>query len=161
MILKTLRRISFLLLWTCCIYSYAQQSTVIAGKDITGNGGTVSFSIGQQFYSHFESNTGKITEGLQQSIEVITLDNPEFTAIDLKAVVYPNPTVDRIELTLKNLELDNITYALYDIQGRFIEKAKVGQQQLQINLQNQAAGIYLLNVNQGNKKLKSFKIIKK
>ncbi|WP_459210762.1 T9SS type A sorting domain-containing protein [Aquimarina rhabdastrellae] len=161
MILKTLRRISFLLLWTCCIYSYAQQSTVIAGKDITGNGGTVSFSIGQQFYSHFESNTGKITEGLQQSIEVITLDNPEFTAIDLKAVVYPNPTVDKIELTLKNLELDNITYALYDIQGRFIEKAKVGQQQLQINLQNQGAGIYLLNVNQGNKKLKSFKIIKK
>ena len=104
---------------------------------------------------------GTVTQGVQQTIEFIVLSNPELIALTLSAVTYPNPTTDYIVLALTNATLTNLSYTMFDVQGRIVTKGKVQQEATQIAMKNLATGVYILKVNQNNSELKTFKIIKK
>jgi hypothetical protein len=140
---------------------YAQQTIPASGGEATGSGGTSSYSVGQLVYSTNTGSNGSITQGVQQSIELFTLSNPELTALTLTAVTYPNPTSDYIVLALKNSNLTDLSYELYDLQGRIVSKGIIQQENTAIAMQKLVTGVYVLKVNQNNQALKSFKIIKK
>jgi hypothetical protein len=140
---------------------YAQQTIPASGGEATGSGGTSSYSVGQLVYSTNTGSNGSITQGVQQSIELFTLSNPELTALTLTAVTYPNPTSDYIVLALKNSNLTGLSYVLYDLQGRIVSKGIIQQENTAIAMQKLVTGVYVLKVNQNNQALKSFKIIKK
>jgi uncharacterized surface anchored protein len=57
--------------------------------------------------------------------------------------------------------LSDLSYALYDLQGRAVTKGLTTQSNTQIDMQSLATGTYVLKVNQNNQELKTFKIIKK
>ena len=109
-------------------------------------------------YTTNTSSNGSVTQGVQQSIELFNLSNPELTALTLTA--YPNPTTDYVVLALTNSTLTDLSYALYDLQGRLVHKGKVNEDTTQIPMQHLESAVYLLKVNQNNQELKSFKIIK-
>ncbi|TXE15940.1 T9SS type A sorting domain-containing protein [Psychroserpens burtonensis] len=140
---------------------YSQQTIPASGGEATGSGGTSSYSVGQLAYSTNTGSNGSITQGVQQSIELFTLSNPELTVLTLTAVTYPNPTTDYIVLALKNSNLTDLSYAMYDLQGRIVSKGIVQQENTAIAMQKLVTGVYVLKVNQNNQALKSFKIIKK
>jgi hypothetical protein len=140
---------------------YAQQTIPASGGEATGSGGTSSYSVGQLVYSTNTGSNGSIAQGVQQSIELFTLSNPELTALTLTAVTYPNPTSDYIVLALKNSNLTGLSYVLYDLQGRIVSKGIIQQENTAIAMQKLVTGLYVLKVNQNNQALKSFKIIKK
>ncbi|MFT7051098.1 MAG: hypothetical protein ACJAZK_001699 [Psychroserpens sp.] len=140
---------------------YAQQTIPASGGEATGSGGTSSYSVGQLVYSTNTGSNGSIAQGVQQSIELFTLSNPELTALTLTAVTYPNPTSDYIVLALKNSNLTDLSYELYDLQGRIVSKGIIQQENTAIAMQKLVTGVYVLKVNQNNQALKSFKIIKK
>ena len=71
----------------------AQETIPASGGEATGTGGTVSYTIGQLVYTNPTTASGSLNQGIQQSIEFVTLSNPELTALTLKAVTYPNPTI--------------------------------------------------------------------
>lgn len=48
----------------------AQETTLTAGGEATGSGGSVSYSIGQLFYMTKTGTTGSVSEGVQQPIEI-------------------------------------------------------------------------------------------
>ena len=52
------------------LYIYAQESTVASGGNGTGEGGSVSYSLGQVSYSSNSGSNGSITEGVQQPYDV-------------------------------------------------------------------------------------------
>jgi hypothetical protein len=66
-------------------------------------------------------------------------------------------TVGQIE----NDESDYLSYALFDMQGRQVSINKTAQSETQIQMKNLALAVYLLNVSDKNKTLKTFKITKK
>jgi hypothetical protein len=140
---------------------YAQQTIPASGGEATGSGGASSYSVGQLVYSTNTGSNGSIAQGVQQSIELFTLSNPELTALTLTAVTYPNPTSDYIVLALKNSNLTGLSYVLYDLQGRIVSKGIIQQENTAIAMQKLVTGVYVLKVNQNNQALKSFKIIKK
>jgi hypothetical protein len=140
---------------------YAQQTIPASGGEATGSGGTSSYSVGQLVYSTNTGSNGSIAQGVQQSIELFTLSNPELTALTLTAVTYPNPTSDYIVLALKNSNLTGLSYVLYDLQGRIVSKGIIQQENTAIAMQKLVTGVYVLKVIQNNQALKSFKIIKK
>jgi hypothetical protein len=148
-----------LLFFTAHVLS-AQESIAVSGTTATGSGGSSSYSVGQVFYSTNTSSAGSVSQGVQQSVVVSTLSNPELTKLNLKAVTYPNPSTDYVVLSLSDASLENLTYALYDLQGRLVTQNKVLQADTRIDLQVLGAGTYVLQVQQNNKQLKSFKIIK-
>jgi len=83
----------FFLLPFCVFAQNAQETIPASGGEATGTGGTVSYTIGQLVYTNPTTASGSLNQGIQQSIEFVTLSNPELTALTLKAVTYPNPTI--------------------------------------------------------------------
>jgi len=153
---KTITLIAFFAGFTM----YAQQTVDASGGDATGTGGSASYSVGQVVYTTQTGSNGTISQGVQQSYEIFTLSNAALSTVNLVATTYPNPTSDYVVLAISDDSLTDLTYALYDIQGKPIAKAIISSKDTQIDMHSLSAGTYLLNVNQNNQKLKSFKIIK-
>lgn len=154
-------KLTILAILLCATHSiYSQKSLTALGGEATGSGGTLSYSVGQLVYTTDSGSNGSTMHGLQQSIELYTLSNPELKALTLMAVTYPNPTTDYIVLKLMDSNLTSLNYTLYDIQSRTVSKGQVLHDATQIIMQHLEMGIYILKVNQNSKELKSFKIIK-
>lgn len=137
---------------------YAQQGIVASGGDDIGVGGYMSLSIGQIDYLTV-TGSGEVftTEGLQQPYEILTIEETENDPI---ITVYPNLSSDFVFLSVLNMNFENMTFALYDVQGKLIEKQKVVDSRTSISLIDFAKAIYLIRVFNNDNEVKSFKIIK-
>jgi len=138
----------------------AQQVTVATGGDATGSNGSSSYSIGQVAYLNATGTNGSINQGVQQPFEIFTLGNDDFPEIQLMMSVYPNPTASFVTLTLQNYSLEKVHFELFDLNGRLIQSQSITTSETQIAMEHLASAVYLLNVMEQNKILKTFKIIK-
>jgi hypothetical protein len=146
------------LLWTCLAQS--QESVNGTGGDATGSGGTVAYSIGQVFYTTSSGNTGSVASGVQQSYVISNVDIKEI-ALNISLTAFPNPTTDILTLQVDELKFSTLSFQLYDMQGKQISSAQIVAQQTQINMNSLPTATYFLNVvDQENKKVQSFKIVK-
>ena len=139
----------------------AQNAIVASGGNATGTGGSSSYSVGQVVYTNQVGSNGSTNQGVQQPIEIFTLGSDDFPEITLAMSVYPNPTTAFVNLSIAKYNSENITYQLFDLNGRVIQSNKILEKETQISLENVANAIYLLTVSDNNKSLKTFKIIKK
>lgn len=138
----------------------AQEIIPVSGGEATGAGGSVSYTIGQLVYTNPTTTSGSLNQGIQQSIEFVSLSNPELTALTLKAVTYPNPTTESITLALTDANLTGLSYVMVDLLGRLVNKGTVVTSETQITMRNLPIGVYILRVQQNHQALKTFKIIK-
>lgn len=138
----------------------AQQATVTTGGDATGSNGSSSYSIGQVAYRNATGTNGSINQGVQQPFEIFTLGDDDFPEIQLMMSVYPNPTTSFVTLTLQNYSLEKIHFELFDLNGRLIQSQSITTSETPIAMEHLASAVYLLNVMEQNKILKTFKIIK-
>lgn len=135
-----------------------QEVVVTSGGNTTGDG-TVSYSVGQTFVNVNNGN-GSSSEGIQTSIEIFTLSNPEIKTILLEAKAFPNPSKDIVNLTIKNNNFIGSSFVIYNVQGKKLSSGKLTTEITKINIKNYKKGIYFLKVHQNKKELKVFKIIK-
>lgn len=150
-----------LLLCFGMVHSFAQTTINTAGGDGSGNGGTVSFSIGQPIYQTRSGSNGSAAEGVQQPYEISVLSVTEgVEGINLIVQAYPNPTADYLTINILDYEISNLSYQLYDIQGRLLQNEQIVSSQTNIVMSNLVSATYIIKVMQKNKELKSFKIIK-
>lgn len=149
-----------LIMYLISSYSFAQQATLSGGGNATGSGGSVSYSIGQIAYTTATGSNGIATQGVQQPFEIATLNGEEFTQITLQMIVFPNPTTSFVNLKIENYDFQELNYQLIDLNGTEIANQKITTSETKIELENLSQAIYLLNVNDKNKTLKTFKIIK-
>lgn len=140
---------------------YAQSNTVSSGATAIGTTGSTTYTIGQIDYQTNSNLNGTISQGLQQPFEIVTLSINDIPQIQLIVTVYPNPTVQNVTLAIKEYDLTNLEYTLFDLQGRIISNGKVMQNETQIEMSGLSSANYFLKVSQANKDLKTFKIIKK
>jgi hypothetical protein len=63
-------------------------------------------------------------------------------------------------LKIENYEAENLRYQLYDNSGILLQDIKVEGSETSIVMNNLVPAIYFLKVIQGNKEIKTFKIIK-
>jgi hypothetical protein len=155
---------TILILSCALVVSFTVQSQEViatSGGDSEGSGGTTSYTTGQVFYTATSGSSGSISQGIQKSIELFTLSNPELTSVNLKVVTYPNPTSDYLRLKITDIALANLSYILMDIHGKVISRAKINSADTRITMQGLSLGTYVLKVSQKNIELKTFKILKK
>ena len=156
-----MKNITLIIVLFCAIQLVNAQETIsVSAVEATGSGGKVSYTIGQLVYTNPTTAAGSLNQGIQQSIEFVTLSNPELTAVTLKAVIHPNPTTDFIILALTDADLRGVSYTMYDLLGRFVNKGTVATFETKIGMKSLPIGVYILRVQQNNKKMKTFKIIK-
>lgn len=138
----------------------AQQSFVTAGASVSVSGGSVSYSIGQIVYNTCVGESCYILQGVQQSIEIDRIGIEEAIGINLEIVVYPNPTSDFVKLRVRNYQLDNLEFYLFDMSGKLIENTKITGEETLIRMQFLIPSIYFVKITDNKKEIKVFKIIK-
>lgn len=139
----------------------AQESVNSSGGTASGSGGFASYSIGQVAYTNFLGTNGSVAQGVQQPYEISIVTALEDTKdITLSFLAYPNPTTDFIKLKAEKYNTENLTYLLYDLNGKSIENKKMESREATISMENLATGTYFLKVTENNKDLKIFKIVK-
>ena len=138
----------------------AQKDVVVSGGNATGSGGTVSYSVGQVAYTNATGSGGTVTQGVQQPFEIVTLGTDNFPEITLSMLVYPNPTTSLINLKVDNFNFDNFQFTLLDMTGKLLQSQNISNLETQIQMESLPQAIYLLNVQENNKTIKTFKIIK-
>jgi len=136
----------------------AQETVTAAGGEATGTGGTASYSVGQVVYTTNTGTNGSVAQGVQQPYEISVITGINETAINLEMIVYPNPTKNY--LTLKVEDNVNLSYQLYDLQGKVIEDKKVTADNTTIKMEALPKATYFLRVTDNNKTVKTFKVIK-
>ena len=141
---------------------HAQEAIPAAGGDATGNGGSVSYSIGQVDYSTNTSTNGSVSEGVQQPYEIFVITGTEvLPSVSLSCKVFPNPITDFLILSVGESEKKDLSYRLSDLNGRVIASSKVIDEQTKIQMGTLRDGNYFLTVVRNNTEIKTFKIIKK
>jgi hypothetical protein len=138
---------------------YGQQTILSSGGNATGIGGQSSYSVGQIAYTSITGSNGSVNQGVQQPFEIFLLGADLFPDIKL-LMVYPNPTKGIVTLITGNYLSENLTYQLFDLNGRQIANQKITQTETQIHLEKEAATLYFLKVLDHDELLKTFKIIK-
>jgi len=139
------------------------MDTIIAsGSDASGSSGSVTYSIGQVFYSSIEESEYNVVQGIQHQETYNSLDTQDVIDPKIEISIYPNPTTDFVNINMEGYELENglKSYQLYDFQGRLLKQNTINQNGTQVNLSDLSSSIYLLQVYVDNKALKTFKIIK-
>lgn len=139
----------------------AQEAVVTSGGNASGTNGNVSYSVGQTVYTTNTGATGSVAQGVQQPFEIQTVLGVENFNINLQLAVYPNPTTNWLQLEVKNTDFTNLSYQLFDLNGRMIYNQKVTTETSTISMEQLPTTVYLLKVLDSNKELKTFKIIKK
>ena len=139
----------------------AQEAVLTSGGNASGTNGNVSYSVGQTVYTTNTGATGSVAQGVQQPFEIQTVLGVENFNINLQLAVYPNPTTNWLQLEVKNTDFKNLSYQLFDLNGRMIYNQKVTAETSTISMEQLPATVYLLKVLDNNKEIKTFKIIKK
>lgn len=142
------------------ITAQAQQAITAAGGDASGSGGTVAYSAGQIVYTTNTNTSGVVSQGVQQAYEIFIVGITE-TELNSSLLVFPNPTADNLTLQISDYNNEKLSYQFFNMQGQLVSNGQVTEQQTQINTAGLPPATYFINVlNQENKNVQSFKIIK-
>ncbi len=140
----------------------AQESVNATGGNASGSGGSVGYSVGQVVYTSNTGTTGSVAQGVQQPYEIsVVTAIEEAKAITLSITAYPNPATDNLTLEVKDFDLSTLHFQLFDMAGKLLQSEKITDSRTSIAMGNLVPATYFVKVIQGNKEVKTFKIVKK
>jgi hypothetical protein len=160
--IKRIKISLFLFLFTGFATGIVAQETVsVTGGEATGNDGTVSYTVGQVVYSTNSGTTGVVSEGVQQPFEIYVVTAlDDVKQIDLSVMAYPNPTTHFLILEIKGGVQPKYWAALYDFNGKMLMQKKITASKTEFATDNLVSATYFLKLTEGNREVKTFKIIK-
>ena len=154
-------------LFTCFVFIlsmsdiFAQEAMPAAGGKAAGTGGSVSYSVGQLVYWTYHGTGGTVAEGIQRPYEISVVTSVgETPGINLTVSAYPNPTTDYLTLQIDEFTISDISYYLFDMQGRLLLGERISDSHTSISMGNLVPAIYFVRVVQDNREVKTFKIVK-
>ena len=149
----------FAFLSLCCTALWSQSVIVPFGGDATDGSVSVSYTVGQVAVQANSDGSTTIYEGVQQpyEIQIIGIDN--YPGIVLNAIVYPNPTVGNVQLTINDEQLEG-EVRVFDMNSKFLFVKKIEGENTEIPMSGLAAGTYFVNVVSEKQVLKTFKVVK-
>jgi hypothetical protein len=144
----------FLLLTTVSVS--AQEVVSTQGDSYSNTSGSIDFTIGEVVINTGTDGTNGITQGFHQT-------NWNFLGVedfapDYEAIIFPNPTED--VLNIRTSTFENVTYTLYDAQGKTCYAGLLSAEQTPIQVSQLAPGAYSLTLNNETQNLKTFKLVK-
>ena len=142
----------------------AQEVVSTQGDSYSNGSGSIDFTLGEVIIATGTDGTNDITQGFHQT-------NWNFVGLEdfapnYEATIFPNPTSD--VLNIKTSSFENVTYTLYDAQGKLVIQNILSAEQTPIQVSQLAPGAYSLELifEEGNKgpqslsKRKTFKLVK-
>lgn len=159
-----MKTLQFSLLFICLIAFNklsAQETIPASGGNISGNDGSVSYTVGQLTYTVYANSSGTVVQTIQQPFEIlISTGIEDAKGIILECSVYPNPVTDFMVLKINNYESDRLSYQLYDMNGELLRSETISSSETSIVINNLVPSTYILKVIDNKKEIKTFKFIK-
>lgn len=162
-----MKQIPILIVVLVCLVKpvFAQYAIVPIGGDSQSNNGSVNYSVGQIAVWISTNSNGDITvaEGVQQPYETMTVGVDEYPQIFLNAIVYPNPTDNLVQLHINGFEIltNGFTSKLYNENGKVLQTLTVTNDLTTFQIGHYATGIYFLELSDGKRVLKTFKVVRR
>lgn len=124
------------------ISASAQEVVSTQGDSYSNASANIDFTIGEVIIDTGTDGTNDITQGFHQT-------NWNFLGVedfapDYEATIYPNPTQD--VLNIKTSSFENVTYTLYDAQGKLVMQDILSGEQTPIQVSQLAPGAYSLEL---------------
>jgi len=158
---RRLKLSAVLLLGLGLIGLQAQEAIPATGGKASGSGGSVSYSVGQVIFTTNTGTNGSVAQGVQQPYEISVVTGiEEAIGINVSVSAYPNPVTEFLKLKVESYKNENLSYQLYDMNGRLLENKKITGNETSIAMSNHSPATYFLKITEGNKEVKTFKIIK-
>ena len=142
----------------------AQEVISSQGETYSNTNRSIDFTVGEVVINTGSNGTNDLTQGFHQT-------NWNFLGVedfapDYQATIFPNPTQD--VLNIKTSVFENVTYTLYDAQGKLVMQDILSAEQTPIQVSQLAPGSYSLELifedgNEGtlsSSKRKTFKLVK-
>jgi hypothetical protein len=139
----------------------AQEVVSTQGYSYSNSNAGIDFTIGEVIINTGTDGSHDLTQGFHQT-------NWNFLGVedfapDYEASIFPNPTSD--VLNIKTSSFENVTYTLYDAQGKLVLQSILAAEVTPIQVSHLAPGAYSLQLTfeEGKKsasKSKTFKLIK-
>lgn len=140
--------------------TFAQQGVITSGGNATGSGGSASYTVGQVAWNMFSGTNGSVLQGIQQPYEISIISGIDDFNITLHYVVYPNPTIGAVTLSIDDTDLEGLQYQLYSMSGVLLQKKSIEAVETEIHLETYPSSIYFLRVIKDQIVIKLFKIVK-
>ncbi len=151
----------FFLLSTSII-TRSQNNILVSGGEGIGEGGSISYSVGQLACSMYSDNYFSITEGVQQPYEISVETEIDAELIDpFEMKVYPNPASNCLTLEKRDMKPGFYSYSFTGSDGKVLNEGIVRDKKTVLWLLDFPFGIYTLSIYQNSKAIRSFTIIKK
>lgn len=134
----------------------AQEVVSTQGGSYSNASAKIDFTIGEVIINTGTDGTNSLTQGFHQTNwNFLGLENfvPNY-----EAIVFPNPTSD--VLNIRTSSFQNVTYTMYDAQGKLVMQNMLSAEQTPIQVSQLAPGNYSLMLNNEKQLLKSFKLVK-
>jgi hypothetical protein len=135
------------LLGFCHAGLHAQEAIIASGGEATGNGVSVTYSVGQIVYTSNTGLNGSVAQGVQQPFEIsVESGIDEFKDISLQCLAYPNPAADYLILKIDNGMQYQFTASLYDIKGKLFSNTIIESNETRIDMRNLSPAVYFLKI---------------
>ena len=134
----------------------AQDVVSTQGDSYSNASAKIDFTIGEVVINTGTDGTNDLTQGFHQT-------NWNFLGVEdfapnYEAIIFPNPTLD--VLNIRTSKFENVTYTLYDAQGKLVMHDILSAEQTPIQVSQLAPGSYSLTLNNETQNLKTFKLVK-
>ena len=134
----------------------AQEVVSTQGDSYSNASANIDFTIGEVIINTGTDGTNDLTQGFHQT-------NWNFVGLDdndpsYEATIFPNPTSELLNIRTSTFE--NVTYTLYDAQGKLILQDKLSAEQTPIQVSQLAPGNYSITLTNETQNLKTFKLVK-
>jgi len=145
---------------------HAQQTITAAGGNAAGSGGSVSYSVGQVFYTTNTGTGGSVLQGVQQPYEIsVVTAIEEGKDISLQCSVYPNPAASYLIVHFDGEVKNAYSASLFDMNGKLLASWDITGSDTRIGMSNLPIATYFLKIRQtkntaSQSEIKTFKIIK-
>ncbi|MDB4090909.1 T9SS type A sorting domain-containing protein [Crocinitomicaceae bacterium] len=142
----------------------AQEVVSTQGDSYSNASANIDFTIGEVIIDTGTDGTNDLTQGFHQTNWNFL--GVEDHALNYEVCIFPNPTEDVLNISTSTFE--NVTYTLYDAQGKLVMQNILSAEQTPIQVSQLAPGAYSLELifEEGNKgtqslsKRKTFKLVK-
>jgi hypothetical protein len=134
----------------------AQEVVATQGDSYSNASANIDFTLGEVIIATETDGTNDITQGFHQP-------NWNFLGVEdhapnYEVIIYPNPTED--VLNIRTSTFENVTYTLYDAQGKLVMQDKLSAEQTPIQVSQLAPGNYSIILNNETQNIKTFKLVK-
>ena len=135
---------------------FSQDVIGTAGDSYSTTAGNMDFTIGEVVINTGTNGTEDLTQGFHQ---------PSWTYAgvydfvdDYNAVVFPNPTVDLVNINASDFA--GVTFTLQDAAGRIVLVGDLTDATTTLDFSVYATGTYSITLSKQGENLKTFKLIK-